>query len=1250
MSADFDPYYKWLGIPPEEQPPNHYRLLGLPLFEEDGDVIQNAVDQRMAHIRTFQGGKNSEHSQKILNELSHAKVNLLTPDQRQQYDFKLRSELSQPAMVAAPPLPQPALPEPALPPASPPPTGAVAAQVPSSAATSPAMDVAGPRIFRGTRRPPKQWLPLLLSVGAALALAGVLGAVYAVGGFSAREIDSVSSQDPDSPIDVTPEVKIDGDPSGPKPEGTGGDADTNRQPQPKTETAPVGSAPDYALQFDERDYVILEHTNDMLSWRKPFTAEVWCRLPDLKVESSIFGTWGRRESANRFPLTGWGVSVAPNTGGKMQLAIRYVDEQSRPKVYRVGLDAKALADWSHLAVCNDGDSITLWLNGTKLDQFEIMELAAADQAPLLASLGSDPSQLGMGTAVSEVRGFRISNQSRYTEPFAPHREFAEDAAAVVTLDFSKPLPRRIGYLTQGDSGLHGVHWVGADGGILANHGPRISTTLTTWKSTSGSLLIEKSGSGWSYAMQGRGTVAQLLEVERTEQYVELAAIGDARRRYRVGKTNVRNWEYLSAKWIDADPGGWIGDVKPSMAASVDLLKEFRRNPTIVRGDISITASGLTTHRGRPDQIEFPTKPPQSYTLEAEFTRISGEDSIAIGLVVGDSRCQFVIDAFPSSGVPRTGLEMLGGERVQNSRNPTVSQGSRLVNGKPAKLQCTVNGNRVTVTLDGQQVVDWTGDPQSLSLPRDYATGRKDRLTVSSWDSEFSISSFVLRPLESASEEAPSTDEPELVSDGFEIPTIAEQEAARKTIESSLGDQFTGATELEAKEKLAADLIKIAGDDAEKTPIRYVLFMEARRLAEETGKLALALAVIDQLDDRFKEIDPWLLKVESLNATKSAARGPARRQFAEDALALVDQALDRGQFEVADHAVQVAYAVAASAGTELRKAANDKRKIIAEVKPEWEAAKPAQERLQTDPENPVANKVWGVFLCLVQGNWNAGLKHLAKSSDHALRAAAEADVSMPRKVDDQIALADAWWDIAESYKDRKQDALKLRARTWYERASAFATAPLSKQKIENRLAETAALAGKSATTADPSRGLPRNVRAEYFGMVGGWLFNPGGTMERNLTAMPGLLRYNAGKSISEEQIQAMVKPVSDDGYSRRVRFALEGKVYAPIRTVVTVRHSGRGSSSADSAVLVDGRRVSAIANSYELRKNEVKITLNKGEHTVSWILNGKYGDIGDACKLEVVDEKGQPLTFYHSKEMLRAMGVRDVRVPGIHLGN
>ena len=54
VSEAFDPYHVWLGIPPEEQPPNHYRLLGVALFEGQADVIDTAADRQMGHLRTFQ--------------------------------------------------------------------------------------------------------------------------------------------------------------------------------------------------------------------------------------------------------------------------------------------------------------------------------------------------------------------------------------------------------------------------------------------------------------------------------------------------------------------------------------------------------------------------------------------------------------------------------------------------------------------------------------------------------------------------------------------------------------------------------------------------------------------------------------------------------------------------------------------------------------------------------------------------------------------------------------------------------------------------------------------------------------------------------------------------------------------------------------------------------------------------------------------------------------------------------------------
>src|SRR5258708_10816338 len=98
--SNFDPYHKWLGIPPAEQPPNYYRLLGITLFESDPDVIDAAADRQMTYIRQCATGPYVKESQKILNELAAARVCLLHANKREAYDAQLKACL---APVAPPP-------------------------------------------------------------------------------------------------------------------------------------------------------------------------------------------------------------------------------------------------------------------------------------------------------------------------------------------------------------------------------------------------------------------------------------------------------------------------------------------------------------------------------------------------------------------------------------------------------------------------------------------------------------------------------------------------------------------------------------------------------------------------------------------------------------------------------------------------------------------------------------------------------------------------------------------------------------------------------------------------------------------------------------------------------------------------------------------------------------------------------------------------------------------------------------------
>lgn len=102
MSDSFNGYHVWLGIPPGEQPPNHYRLLGIAPFETDLDVIDHAADRQMAHVRTFQSGRNAALSQQILNELAAARVCLLNPQRKADYDEQLRAKTAAPIVAPVP--------------------------------------------------------------------------------------------------------------------------------------------------------------------------------------------------------------------------------------------------------------------------------------------------------------------------------------------------------------------------------------------------------------------------------------------------------------------------------------------------------------------------------------------------------------------------------------------------------------------------------------------------------------------------------------------------------------------------------------------------------------------------------------------------------------------------------------------------------------------------------------------------------------------------------------------------------------------------------------------------------------------------------------------------------------------------------------------------------------------------------------------------------------------------------------------
>ena len=94
MSEQFDPYHRWLGIPPKEQPPNHYRLLGIELFESDRNVIDSVATRHMSYLQEITNGPYVKEAQGLLNELSAARRCLLDSEKKAAYDTGLKAKLA----------------------------------------------------------------------------------------------------------------------------------------------------------------------------------------------------------------------------------------------------------------------------------------------------------------------------------------------------------------------------------------------------------------------------------------------------------------------------------------------------------------------------------------------------------------------------------------------------------------------------------------------------------------------------------------------------------------------------------------------------------------------------------------------------------------------------------------------------------------------------------------------------------------------------------------------------------------------------------------------------------------------------------------------------------------------------------------------------------------------------------------------------------------------------------------------------
>jgi hypothetical protein len=172
--------------------------------------------------------------------------------------------------------------------------------------------------------------------------------------------------------------------------------------------------------------------------------------------------------------------------------------------------------------------------------------------------------------------------------------------------------------------------------------------------------------------------------------------------------------------------------------ATDLLAAIDVGRDRVRGDWRKEGGALIAPPVPAAALAVPGAVPSEYTLTLAAERLSGNDSLTVGLVVGGRQVAVVLEGW---GNRASGLALVRGQRELKSMEAVFKPGAA------STIVCTVRKSRIQIACEGSPLMDWSGDPADLSLIARYWTGvPPDRLFLGAWESSFCISRLEVVPL------------------------------------------------------------------------------------------------------------------------------------------------------------------------------------------------------------------------------------------------------------------------------------------------------------------------------------------------------------------------------------------------------------------------------------------------------------------------------------------------------------------------
>lgn len=170
--------------------------------------------------------------------------------------------------------------------------------------------------------------------------------------------------------------------------------------------------------------------------------------------------------------------------------------------------------------------------------------------------------------------------------------------------------------------------------------------------------------------------------------------------------------FMVRGWQAVDDGeGARSQALPPTPGTIDLLRLIDPARDTLLGEWRRDGKSLVSPVTQWGRIQIPYRPPEEYDLEIIGVRETGHDALAVGLGKGQAAFAVWIDGFPDrDGL--SGLDRLDGSLIEDS--PARVPGLRIRNARSFRILAAVRDAGVTVTVDGERVVDWKGEFSRLS--------------------------------------------------------------------------------------------------------------------------------------------------------------------------------------------------------------------------------------------------------------------------------------------------------------------------------------------------------------------------------------------------------------------------------------------------------------------------------------------------------------------------------------------------------